>query len=165
LPQSLTSPQAAIANYSRLSEEERSRAVRKALGKPKNAVLAYRSVEQEVALNRIIDDLDTTLVVVLPIGGGKSLLFTAPACLDDPGMIVVVIPYRRPMDDTIYNARALRIDCLEWTYRVEDLATIVFISANCLSRNFFDYVSRMHSKGLLRKIFVNECHLAVTAHS
>jgi Lhr-like helicase len=164
-PRSPTSPPVAPAKYGRPSEEERSRAVKKALGKPKNAVVTYRSVEQEVAMNRIMDDVDTTLVVVLPTGGGKSLLFTAPACLDDPGMVVVVIPYRRLMDDSVRNARALRIDCLEWTYGVEDPATIVFISADRLSRSFFDYVGRMRSKGLLRKIFVDECHLAVTAHS
>ena len=135
------------------------------MGKPKNAVITYQSIEQEVALNRIMDEVDTTLVVVLPTGGGKTLLFTAPACLDDPGMIVVVIPYRKLMDDTVRNARALRIDCLEWTYGVEDPATIVFISADRLSRSFFDYVGRMRSKGLIRKIYVDECHLAVTAHS
>jgi superfamily II DNA helicase RecQ len=97
-----------------------------------------------------MDEVDTTLVVVLPTGGGKTLLFTAPACLDDPGMIVVVIQYRRLMDDTVRNARALRIDCLEWTYGVEDPATIVFISTDRLSGSFFDYVGRMCSKGLLR---------------
>lgn len=164
-PCSPTNPPAASARFCRPSEEERSRAIRKALGRPKNAVVTYRSIEQEVALNRIMDDVDTTLVVVLPTGGGKTLLFTAPACLDDPGMIVVVIPYRRLMDDTVRNARALRIDCLEWTQRVEDPATIVFVSADRLCGRFFDYVARMRSKGLLRKIYVDECHLAVTAHS
>jgi hypothetical protein len=164
-PRSPTAPSAVPVRVGRPSEEERSRAVRKALGKPKNAVITYRSVEQEIALKRIMDDDDTALVVVLPTGGGKSLLFTAPACLDDPGMIVVVIPYRRLMDDTVRNARALRIDCLEWTHGVEDPATIVFISADRLSRSFFDYVARMRSKGLLRKIYIDECHLAVTAHS
>jgi superfamily II DNA helicase RecQ len=99
------------------------------------------------------------------MGGGKTLLFTATACLDDPSMIVVVIPYRELMDDTVRNARALRIDCLEWTYGVEDPATIVFINADRLSRSFFDYVGRMRSKGLLRRIYIDECHLVVTAHS
>lgn len=102
---------------------------------------------------------------MLPIGGGKLLLFTVPACLDDPGIIVVVIPYRRLIDDTVRNARALRIDYLEWTYGVEDPATIVFISADYLSRSFFDYVGRMRSKGLLRKIFVDEYYLAIIAYS
>jgi superfamily II DNA helicase RecQ len=113
-----------------------------------------------------MDEVDTTLVVVLPTGGGKTLLFTAPACLVDPGMVVVVIiSYRRLIDDAVHNARALRIDCLEWTYGLEDPATIVFISADRLSRSFFDYVDRMRSKGLLRKICIDEFHLAITAHS
>jgi hypothetical protein len=80
-------------------------------------------------------------------------------------MIVVVILYRRLIDDTIRNAQALRIDYLEWTYRVEDLVTIVFISADRLSHSFFDYVGRIRSKGLLCKIYINECYLAVIAHS
>jgi hypothetical protein len=65
--------------------------------------------------------------VVLPTRGGKTLLFTTVAYLDDPGMIIVVIPYRRLIDETVNNTRALRIDCSEWTYRTEDPATIVFV--------------------------------------
>ena len=66
-----------------------------------------------MALNRIIDNLDITLVIVLLIGSSKSLLFTIPAYLNNPDMIVVVILYRRLIDDTVRNVRALRIDCLE----------------------------------------------------
>jgi superfamily II DNA helicase RecQ len=36
----------------------------------------------------------TLLVVVLPTGRGKSLLFIVPVCLDDPGVTIVVVPYR-----------------------------------------------------------------------
>jgi superfamily II DNA helicase RecQ len=60
-----------------------------------------------------MDVTDSALVVVLPTGGGKTLLFTAVACLDDPGMIIVVIPYRRLIDETVNDTRALRIDCSE----------------------------------------------------
>jgi superfamily II DNA or RNA helicase len=35
----------------------------------------------------------TLLVVVLPIGRGKSLLFIALACLDDPSVTIVVVLY------------------------------------------------------------------------
>jgi superfamily II DNA helicase RecQ len=33
------------------------------------------------------------LVVVLLIGGGKSLLFMVPVYLEDPGITIVVIPF------------------------------------------------------------------------
>jgi hypothetical protein len=36
----------------------------------------------------------TPLVIVLPTGGGKSLLFTLPACIEGPGVTVVVVPFR-----------------------------------------------------------------------
>lgn len=147
------------------SEDDVTRAVRKALNQPDGGRVTYRSAEQKAALQRIAEGRDPTLAVVLPTGGGKTLLFTAFACLDDPGMTVVVILYRRLMDETVENARAPKIDCLEWTYGVEDPATIVFVSADRLCGSFLDYISRMHSKGLLRRIYVDECHLAITAHS
>ncbi|KAH8685356.1 hypothetical protein GQ44DRAFT_638909, partial [Phaeosphaeriaceae sp. PMI808] len=37
---------------------------------------------------------ESLLVVVLPIGRGKSLLFLTPTCLKDPRVTIVVIPFR-----------------------------------------------------------------------
>jgi superfamily II DNA helicase RecQ len=33
------------------------------------------------------------LIVMLPIGRGKSLLFMLPACVEEVGVTVVVVPY------------------------------------------------------------------------
>jgi superfamily II DNA helicase RecQ len=38
-------------------------------------------VEQEQALHAVLEK-QTPLIVVLPTGGGKSLLFTLPACVE-----------------------------------------------------------------------------------
>jgi superfamily II DNA helicase RecQ len=65
--------------------QQRERAVRKALGLADMAPVAYKSPKQGEALERIMNGSDSALAVVLPTGGGKSLLFTAPACLEDPG--------------------------------------------------------------------------------
>ena len=43
----------------------------------------------------------TPLVVVLPTGGGKSLLFMAPACLQDPGVMIMVVPFRALADNMV----------------------------------------------------------------
>ena len=76
-----------------IGREQREKAVRKALGLADTTAVAYNSTEQEEALERTINGSDSALAVVLLTGGGKSLLFTAPAYLDDPGMTIVVVLY------------------------------------------------------------------------
>jgi hypothetical protein len=93
--------------------EEREKAIRKALGLAETTIVAYKSAEQEQALERIINSSDSALAIVLPIGGGKSLLFTAPACLDDPGITIVVVPYRQLIEETLSDARDRSIDAVE----------------------------------------------------
>jgi superfamily II DNA helicase RecQ len=41
----------------------------------------------------VVLEKQTPLIVVLPIGRGKSLLFTLLACVEEAGVIVVVMPY------------------------------------------------------------------------
>ena len=41
------------------------------------------------------------LVVVLPIGGGKSLLFIVLAYLEDPGVTIIIIPFRALLGNLI----------------------------------------------------------------
>ena len=64
----------------------RERATRQALRMSGAGEIRYRSRQQEEALERIMDWTDSALAVVLPTGGGKTLLFTAPACLENPGV-------------------------------------------------------------------------------
>ena len=50
-------------------------------------------MQQEQAMYAVLDR-HTPLVVVLPTGRGKSLLFTVPALLEASRVTVVVVPYR-----------------------------------------------------------------------
>jgi superfamily II DNA helicase RecQ len=68
--------------------------------------------EQELALHAVIDR-QTLLVVVLPTSGGKSLLFSVLACLDDAGVTVVVVPYRALIEDLVSRMQKRGIDCME----------------------------------------------------
>ena len=148
-----------------VGREERERAVRKALRMRQGYEIKYKSAEQEEALERIIDGSDPALMVVLPTSRGKTLLVTAPACLDDAGVTIVVVPYRQLINETVIDAKAAGIECIEWTYRTEDPATMVVVSADKLDDAFFGYTSLLVSKGLVRRVFVDEAHLTVTAHS
>jgi superfamily II DNA helicase RecQ len=65
------------------------RALQQVLGKQD---VSFRLIEQEQALHAVLDK-QTPLVVVLPTSGGKSLLFTLPACIEERGVTVVVVLY------------------------------------------------------------------------
>jgi superfamily II DNA or RNA helicase len=106
----------------------------------------------------------TPLVVVLPIGGGKSLLFIAPACLDDPGVTIVVAPYRALLDNLVATAKKARIDCIEYRPGEQNPAALVFVSADFVVGNqFLSYAQLLSAKGVLRRVFVDESYLTFIA--
>ncbi|TIA13399.1 hypothetical protein D6C80_06309 [Aureobasidium pullulans] len=143
----------------RPGDKEIDRAIRKALGKDKDSTVSYKSLEQFKALRRILVGDDPALVVVLPTGGGKTLLFTAGACLDDPGVIVVIVPYRKLVDETVRNARAKGINYIEWKYSMFNPANMVVVSVDNFPDRFLQYARMMVRRGLLRKVFIDECYL------
>ena len=66
--------------------------------------MAFKSVQQEQAIHTVIDG-QIPLVVILPTGGGKSLLFIVPAYLDTIGVTIVVVPYRTLADNLVDRIR------------------------------------------------------------
>jgi superfamily II DNA helicase RecQ len=58
-------------------------------------------------------DNQTPLIVVLPTGGGKSLLFTLLACIEK-GVMIVVVPYRALIEDLVKRIHDCGVDCIEW---------------------------------------------------
>jgi superfamily II DNA helicase RecQ len=150
------------AGINAVSEEDLKNAMRKALCRSE---VSFRSEEQKEALRTIIfDEQKTALIVVLPTGGGKSLLFTAPACLDNPGVTIVVVPYRALLDNLLATANKAKIDCMEYRPGEQNPAALVFISADFVSGSqFLSYAQLLSAKGILRRVFVDECHLTFTA--
>ena len=97
-------------------------------------------------------------------GGGKSLLFTAPACLDNPSLTIVVVPYRALLDNLLATAKKAKVDCIEYRPGEQNPAALVFISADFVSGSqFLSFAQLLSAKGILRRVFVDECHLTFTA--
>jgi superfamily II DNA helicase RecQ len=144
-----------------ISEEEIKRAMQKAL---RRDTVEFRSEEQREALYTIVSGNQTTLlVVVLPTGGGKSLLFMAPACLNDLGVTIVVVPYRALLDNLLKTAKDARIDCIKYRPGEQNPAALVFVSADFAGGSqFLSYVQLLSVKGVLRRVFVDESHLTFT---
>ena len=78
----------------------------------------------------------TPLVVVLPTGGGKSLLFIVPAYLDGVGVTIVVVPFRALINDLVKRITDSGIDCEEWKPGQMSMAAIVVVSADLASDMF-----------------------------
>jgi superfamily II DNA helicase RecQ len=104
------------------------------------------------------------LVVVLPTGGGKSLLFLAPACLENPGVTIVVVPFRVLLNRLKDRLQTIGIDHIEWAEGTERVAAIVVVSADLAgSWDFLRFASTLVQKKILRRVVVDECHLAYTS--
>jgi superfamily II DNA helicase RecQ len=144
-----------------VSKDELKRAMQKAL---RCDNIIFRSEEQREALYTIVSGNQTTpLVVVLPTGGGKSLLFIAPACLIDPGVTIVVVLYRALLDNLLKTAKDAGIDCIEYRPREQNPTTLVFVSTDFAGGSqFLSYVQLLSIKGVLRRVFVDESHLTFT---
>ncbi|KAL2350266.1 hypothetical protein BJ546DRAFT_805645, partial [Cryomyces antarcticus] len=98
------------AKRTEVTAAELERAMQKALGQSE---VLFRSKEQGLAMKAILAG-ETPLVIVLPTGGGKTLLFTAPACLEDPGVTIVVVPFRALINDLKDRLKKVGIEHLEW---------------------------------------------------
>jgi superfamily II DNA helicase RecQ len=111
-----------------ISEDEIKRAMQKALHRDN---VEFQSEEQREALYTIVSGNQMTpLVVVLPTGRGKSLLFMAPACLIDPGVTIIVVPYHALLDNLLKTAKDVRIDCIEYRPGEQNPAALVFVSTD-----------------------------------
>jgi superfamily II DNA helicase RecQ len=148
-------------------EDPRAEAVHKALQRVLGKQdVSFRSVEQEQALYAVLDN-QTPLVVVLPTGGGKSLLFTLPACIEE-GVTVVVVPYRALIEDLVKRICDYGVDCIEWKHSDSNPASVVVVSADIAgditsNGNFLGYARLLKNKGLLRRVVIDECHLLFTS--
>ncbi|EXL40286.1 hypothetical protein FOCG_17174 [Fusarium oxysporum f. sp. radicis-lycopersici 26381] len=115
------------------------------------------------------------LIVVLPTGGGKSILFMLPAFMEDErGMgggpvSIVVVPFVSLVQDLVLRARELGIDCMEWRSDIDQEreerqrdARLVVVSADvAVSEGFTAYVESIRGRGLLERVFFDECHTAI----
>ena len=69
------------------------------------------------------------------------MLFMAPACLIDPGVTIVVIPYRTLLDNLLKIVKDTRIDYIEYRPGEQNPAALVFVSIDFVEGSqFLSYV-------------------------
>ena len=69
------------------------------------------------------------------------MLFIAPACLIDPGVTIVVVPYYTLLDNLLKIAKDTRIDYIEYRPGEQNPAVLVFVSIDFAGGSqFLSYV-------------------------
>ena len=69
-------------------------------------------MQQEQAIYAVLDG-QTPLIIVLPTGREKSLLFTVPAVLEASRVTVVVVLYRALIKDLVQRIQSCGVDCIK----------------------------------------------------
>lgn len=143
------------------SKEELQSAMQQVVGP---AEVLFKSMEQEQAMHAMMAG-QMLLVVVLPMGEGKSLLFMLPACLSNASISIVVVLYPVLVKDMVSWLRRAGIDCLEWKPSQVNLAAAVVVSANFVaSWEFLDYallLSRQPKLVQLKGLCVLACPIVL----
>jgi hypothetical protein len=170
------------SNVDREEEEKRGieDAVRQVLSIPRGSPVTYKSPEQKAALYAVVRGV-SPLIVVLPTGGGKTLLPVAAAVLDDAtqqesdrhSVTILLVPFRALIEDMLVRLRDSGVKAIEWQAGADSdyqnrrtPASIVLVSAdyvgNC-SGQFLSYAALLARQGVLRRVVVDKCHVAITA--
>ena len=79
----------------------------------KNSNARFKSTEQAIAVRCIIKRQRDCLVI-LPTGGGKSLVFQLPVYMEKTLTTVVIIPFVALIEEMLERCQGLELNCQEW---------------------------------------------------
>ncbi|KAI6787196.1 hypothetical protein KC361_g9560 [Hortaea werneckii] len=104
---------------------------------------------------------ESPVVVVMPTGSGKSMLFMLPAFVQSGGVTIVVVPLKSLRADMMERCRAVNIGCAVWSRgQAVDGASIVLVTPEkALLPEFGTFVGRLRQTQRLDRIVIDECHI------
>jgi superfamily II DNA or RNA helicase len=100
------------------------------------------------------------IVVVMPTGAGKSILFMLPASVGVGGVTVVVVPFVTLRHDMKGRSEKAGVPVGEWDgKRSMDGKSIVFVTPEAAIREGFQtFLRRLRQTERLDRIVIDECH-------
>ena len=128
----------------------------------------FKSEEQrrgvEAVLNRQKD-----VLVILPTGGGKTLVYLLPTLLEKGRTTVVVIPMIAVMQDLIDRCNKSNISVAEWSSASTTMSTtasLLLVSVEqATESSFHNHLHALHDSRRLSRIVLDECHTPLTQGS
>ncbi|RPB18972.1 hypothetical protein L211DRAFT_670417 [Terfezia boudieri ATCC MYA-4762] len=121
----------------------------------------FRSQEQKDCLVRVVQADPSPLLIVLPIGAEKSILFLPPSSLLQARVTAVIVPYVALKSDLVARAKAARQPYVLFTPAFREAVPLVFASAERQQENggLLHYLQLMAEQGQLQRIVIDECHV------
>lgn len=139
--------------------------LREFLGDP---LATFQSPEQREALLTMVLNIDPSLFIVLPTGGGKTTLFLLSASLSTSEITLLVVPLVSLREDLLAKTKALGLKTTIWEQDLGDAIStyygpqLVIISAEtATSRDFLPRARALGSR--IDRIIFDEAHLIYTA--
>lgn len=105
------------------------------------------------------------LLVIMPTGKGKSLLFMLPAKTTEASKVtIVVLPLEALPADFERRCTRSRISHARWMPgQSPEGCSLVFVSPEHATRtDFLSYAISLETKGRLSRVVFDECHLILT---
>lgn len=132
----------------------------------------WKTDEQRDGMRRIMAMKDGDVqIIVLPTGGGKSILFMLPSTLqsEEGRVSIVVVPFVALIDDLVTRAREIGIDCLRWQPAARQgrehpqrVPQLLVVSSDVADTTEFKVdTDRLRAQDRLQRIFVDECHTII----
>lgn len=148
-------------------DEEMVQGLRRLLG----STATWKSIKQRESMQTILRlKREEAAICVLPPGAGKSILFMLPAVLAEGGTTVVIVPFAALINDLVERARSFGVDVIQFDAAANvqretmpRAARLVVVNAEVvLSKMLLAYLDGLRSSGLLRRIFIDECHTLIS---
>lgn len=121
--------------------------------------VTFRSVQKDAF--QAIQRGDGKIVVVMPTGAGKSMLFMLPAFVGVGGLTIVVVPLLALRIDLVTRCKKANIRVAEWDGRkAVDGASIVLVTPEATKgAGFQTFLRRLKQTERLDRIVIDECHV------
>ena len=126
----------------------------------------FKSEEQAEAV-RLTLERKTDLLVILPTGGGKSVVFMAPAWMEMGLTTVVIVPFVALIEEMQERCNEQGIGCYIWRNNnvtlSQRMAQIVLVRVeNAVTPEFRQFLIRLEQGERLGRIVIDECHVLLT---
>jgi superfamily II DNA helicase RecQ len=106
----------------------------------------------------------SSVVTIMPMGGGKSMLFMLPTWAVPGGTTIVVVLLILLRQDMTRQCRQLGVSCVAWDrQRPPDKAAIVLVTPESVVTSDFQlFINRLAMMRWLDQVVVDKCHIIMS---